>query len=768
VIHRDVKPANILVHDGQPVISDFGIALAVSAGGGGRLTETGLSLGTPHYMSPEQATGDGGVGPATDIYALGCVLYEMLVGEPPYTGSTPQAVLGKIITAEPVSATKARRSVPANVDAAVRKALEKLPADRFGSAGEFARALGDPWFRHGDTSAIRAVERRGLWNPLSVGASAAAVLAAAVAVWAMLDPAPPAPVERFALDIDVGSAPAVLPDGSGVVYAAEGQLVVRRWDALPSVPIPGTEGVNQASLNYAVSPDAMEIAFIVSGELRVAPLAGGVVRALTDSVSCCMAWGTDGFIYYSSPGGNINRVPAAGGAVEVVTRREVGAGLQSDFHVLPGGAIGLFSQWDFRGTTGRIEAIRMATGERRVLTPGLKPNVTSTGHLVFASPDGQILAAPFDAEALELSGPAVPVVDGVYISPTGSPHYSLAADGTLAYSRGTTGSNEVEFVWVSRSGEVTPVDEGERFVLPFGRPSLRLSRLVRPFGRPPHTLPPDGNRIAFSAEVDGNSDIWIKNLSGGAPFRLTFGDETDENPEWSLDGESIVHLSANGTPVTADDRAVWSRRVDGVGVAERLAPGASRGMWSPDGEWLVLYRGTLAGEGSGRRDILALRPEVDTAPSALIASDDLEELSPAISRDGRWLAYTSNETGRREVYVRPFPNVDEGVWQVSLNGGTQPVWAHNGRELFFYDGPARELKAVAFTTSGTAFSRVAIASLFAVGPQYQVDILGTFYDVARDDARFLMVRSYGSDEVEPASVVLVRNFFEELLARVPN
>ena len=173
VIHRDVKPANVLMLDGKPVISDFGIALAVGAAGGSRLTETGLSLGTPHYMSPEQATGDQNVGPQTDTYALGCVLYEMLIGEPPYTGPNAQAVLGQIITTEPVSAAKKRPSVPGNVDAAIRKALEKLPADRFASVQDFAGALANGGFQHGEAAAAR----RSLWNPLSIGATGVAALA---------------------------------------------------------------------------------------------------------------------------------------------------------------------------------------------------------------------------------------------------------------------------------------------------------------------------------------------------------------------------------------------------------------------------------------------------------------------------------------------------------------------------------------------------------------------------------------------------------------
>ncbi len=245
VIHRDIKPANVLLLEGKPVISDFGIALAVGAAGGGRLTETGLSLGTPHYMSPEQATGDRAVGASTDTYALGCVLYEMLVGEPPYPGTTAQAVLGKIIAGKPVSATDERPSIPANVDAAIRKALEKLPADRFTSAQDFVRALGDEHFRYGEEAAAGAgAAAVGPWNRLTMVFAALATVTTIGFGWAFLRPPPPGPITRVsvllpegqALNLDSGTFD-LSSDGSLMVYTGIGdegrsQLWLRQWDAL--------------------------------------------------------------------------------------------------------------------------------------------------------------------------------------------------------------------------------------------------------------------------------------------------------------------------------------------------------------------------------------------------------------------------------------------------------------------------------------------------------------------------------------------------------
>ena len=336
VVHRDVKPANILLVAGRPVLSDFGIALAVGAAGGGRLTETGLSLGTPHYMSPEQATGDAHVGPATDLYALGCVLYEMLTGEPPHTGSTAQAVLGKIITEPPASVREQRRSVPANVDAAIRRALEKVPADRFRSAGEFARALADPGFRHG--AGAGAVGAGSRWKRLAVGSIALAGVLAIVAgglAWALLRPAAPAPVTRYALAFPPGQQPvdpgrpsmALAPDGSSIVYVGPGpgssgqRLWVKRRDQVEPTALAGTDGAVAPSF----SPDGQWVLYMAprSGgpQLRKIAIGGGTSIALADStsgVSTGAAWLADGTIVYADSKWRLRRIPAGGGTADSV------------------------------------------------------------------------------------------------------------------------------------------------------------------------------------------------------------------------------------------------------------------------------------------------------------------------------------------------------------------------------------------------------------------------------------------------------------------
>ena len=756
VVHRDIKPGNILMSRGEPLVADFGIALAVSAGGGGRLTETGLSLGTPYYMSPEQATGDQAVGPASDTFALACVLYEMLVCEPPYPGSTAQAVLGKIIQGLPVSATAIRQSVPANVDAAIGKALEKLPADRFTGAQDFAKALADPAFRHREVDGAVMGAGPGPWKQLTLTFASLFVLATGVAGWSLLRPDPPQPVERFSLDLEVAGFPGVSPDGSAMAIvgaAANGggeQLWLRRWDNPVPTPIPGTEGGDISASGPVISPTGNEVAWIVDGQLKLASLGGGVVRTLADSVICCSRWGPDGFIYYSRVGGAINRVPATGGAEEGVTQQDQeDEGTHGHFQVLEGGEVAVFTVWG--SATARIEAMRLSTGERKVLTPGVRPYLTPMGHLVFGSADAQILAAPFDAENMELTGAPVPLVEGVFVTGQGDMAYSLSESDTLVYLPAAGAAGQSEFVWVTRSGQATPVDPGYTLNLPTNY-GWRLS--------------PDETRIAFNSTADGNDDVRIKHLPDGPEERITFSEDVDYRPLWTPDGQSVTYFSGP----TPEDRNVWSRRADGTGDAVLVLDderSLNQGSWSPDGEWLVVRATATAAMGLGLRDILAFRPGVDSAAAPLVASPEFAEAAPAMSPDGKWLAYSSNETGRDEVFVRPFPNVDSTRVRVSTDGGIAPVWAKGGRELFFVDEDRGLVAAQFDPVSGQVLAK---ETLFTIPAVYRVGSGLNFYDVSSDGERFLMARPYTGDteDAEPPGFVLVQNFFEELKRLVPN
>jgi len=458
VIHRDIKPANILLQAGRPVVSDFGIALAVSAGGGGRLTETGLSLGTPHYMSPEQATGGQSVGPATDIYALGCVLYEMLVGEPPYTGSTPQAILGKIIQAQPVSATEMRRTVPANVDAVIRKALEKVPADRFATARELALALAQDSFRYDPTraaggrrSAPPSATESGAWRvPASI------VIAAVMTVVAAVDWLRPAPtrglteVARFQIPIpdsvplDLGGNSADLaisPDGRLVLYQTRDaesryQLVVRSLDRVETTALRGGEG----AVAPFVSDDGQQIGFFDRDgtTLRVAPAGGGppVVLARVPA-SRGADWLPDGRIVLGTQSSGLYEVPSGGGEPRALTALREGEGSHGMPHVISGRQAVVFVITPPAGSAavdGRLAVLDMESGEISGLgLAGSDPRYAGSGHLVYSTGDGSLRAIGFDAASLKAMGTPVPLVERVVTKASGSANYDISDNGTLVY-----------------------------------------------------------------------------------------------------------------------------------------------------------------------------------------------------------------------------------------------------------------------------------------------------------------------------------------------
>ena len=607
VIHRDIKPANILLQDGEPVVADFGIALAVGAAGGARLTETGLSVGTPFYMSPEQATGDQAVGASTDTYALGSVLYEMLVGEPPYPGTTAQAVLGKIIAGKPITPTEQRPSIPANVDAALRKALEKLPADRFRSAEEFAKSLGSEHFRYGEPAAVVAGAAGGPWNRLSLATTASTLVLALALGWALLRSEAPTPLARFSSPFEEGQRP--LPtsfvrftaDGSALVYAGPGesgqstQLWIRRWADLDATPIRGTEGAG----TFVLSPDGREVAFVLAtGAVRVAALDGGQGRALVDQANSVWTWSSDGTVYFTQPVPPVvlARVPATGGGSEVVenfTDLLEGELAHALLSLLPGERMGVFQvYYALSGEDAELWTIDLDTGEREFLTAGNTPRYASSGHLFFGTAEGVLMAAPIDPGSAKFTEPPLPVADGLTLGPLGTVNYAVSQDGTLIYSVGGGGGGSgIEAVWVARSGDAAPVDPGWQFspgILNFGM-----------------SLSPDGEQVALTNMVDGNEDVWIKRLPDGPFERLTFDDVAETDPAWSADGQYVMYVKEESL-----NYDVWRRRADGTGAPELLLDDERtlhQVQVGPEGEWLVFRAGLFLGP-LGQRDIVGFRP----------------------------------------------------------------------------------------------------------------------------------------------------------------
>jgi hypothetical protein len=753
VVHRDIKPGNILLSRGEPLVADFGIALAVGAGGA-RLTETGLSVGTPYYMSPEQATGDQAIGPSADIYALACVLFEMLVGEPPYLGNTAQAVLGKIIQGLPVSATAARKTVPTNVDAAIRKALEKLPADRFTRAADFGAALSDPGFRHGleaGTAGVAGDARR--WRTVALAAIALAVVSLTAGVLGVFgdDPVPPQVLRQ---KIEMPSAGpgvrwglmmALAPDGSGMVYLDTDEdgrqaLYYKARHETEGTPLPDTEDVDAV----AFSPDGTMIVFNQRGSLVTRPVRGGAATTLATGVDTGtpgLDWLSDGTILYEiADGDQVGRIPGDGSAP---TDTIIRMGSLRWTHGIEGHEAALV----LRCPGCDLGVVDLETGELVDLMRDVaRAWYVPTGHIVYVRSDGAVYATPFDPETREMGAIGTPLFEGVRTG-NGWADMVLGDDGTMIFVAGAGGGGGggETLTWTFRDGTFEPVD------------SNWVSEDLDP-----GALSPDGRRIVVGTAGDATMDVVVFELPNGPATRLTAGNGRYLSPTWTRDGRSIVYLD-----VTGDSAEVLRLRADGSTPTPDILLARRDGdlgypQFTPDGTGIV-----FSDFAKGRVDIAFLDLEADSLVPLL--ATESAEMAPTVSPDGRWLAYTSNITGEMEVFVRPFPDVMSGRTQVSIGGGIEPVWAKGGGELFYRsaDGP---LVAAAYAADST-FVVESRTDLFDFGgDRYIVRIAGRSYDVDATGERFLTVRFDGAPaeagDAPPVDMILVQNWFEELRQRL--
>jgi len=773
VIHRDIKPENILLQNGRPMVADFGIALAVSAAAGGRMTETGLSLGTPHYMSPEQATAEKEITARSDVYSLASVCYEMLAGQPPHLGGSAQQIIMKII-AEPVEqVTRYRKAVAPNVAAALAKALEKLPADRFASAKEFAAALANPAFAFAGAIAGRAATggvpnwRQRLALPLAV----ALAVAAAVAVWGWFRPPPQAPVARYEVMLPEGtrlsdprsSRLAVSPDGATLAFTGYGaadspqrtatmwrddrsRIFLRRRSQLGVDLVQGSEG----AWDPFFSPDGSQIGFkqgaAYSGNLMRATVGGGAPVLVTDSAvgTSGATWGADGYIYYAvNIPGALMRVRQTGGPAESVGKLDsLGGEYRHTWpDVLPNGR-GLLLTVHREGPSA-IAVLDLATGVHRTLVAGVRALYSASGHILFVSAAGVLMAAPFDQDRMELTGDPVSLGDRLGEPyPRGAVDLTMSRSGTLWYSVGVSNDRVNDVVWVTRNGAATPLADAWP------------GRLDGP------KLSPDGRFLAITVSPTTAEDgkVWIKDLEQGPLSPLTVGREASRRAIWSRDGREVTYIS--GVPFGALYRRAADGSTDPVLVL-RDEESINEATYSPDGTWLIYRTGNL----DGQRDVYARRVGSDS--SVPLLNTRFDEHSPQLSPNGRWLAYVSSESGRSQVYVRPFPNLTDGRWPVSTNGGTEPVWARSGRELFYRQVQGDTVTQMVLEVSGgDAFvpgQRRRLFALSGVG----VNAVYPQYDVTSDGQRFVMIRITSPEAFANRGMVAVENLFAELQAKVP-
>jgi eukaryotic-like serine/threonine-protein kinase len=743
VIHRDIKPENILLHEGSALVADFGIALAVSGAGRSRLTETGLSIGTPQYMSPEQAMGDRDLDARSDIYSLGAVLYEMLAGDPPFLGSTAQAIVAKVITEKPTPITASRDTVPPVLAATVHRALAKLPADRFASAAELCDALAGrgPAAVSGATAIIAPAApgegRR--WLPLA-GWGLFAITAAALVALAFRRSSPSldrAPV-RFSIELapadrlNIGDpAPVISPDGRRIAIQAirsgRTQVLLRDLATDAIVAISGTED----GTHPFFSPNGAWIAFSADGKLRKVRVDGGSPIALAPSSWGGGSWGADGTIIYSeSYNGGLWRVNAAGGEPTRLTTPDSAAGELAHWwpQLLPDGRHVLFTNFSTPLERAKIELLDLRSGARTVLVRGAVGGVYATsGHLLYAMGE-ELLAAPFDLERLKITGEAVPAVTDVGLVPSnGEPAFSVSATGDLAYVRASSLNAPTVPVWVGRDGrEQSLLHQPGRYASP--------------------TISPDGRRVALTmTAADGNRDVWTYEPARDILTRITSGDAAEFGALWSRDGSRVIYSSERpifdlysraagaGTPesalvVSRADKYAGSLTADGAVILYSVSSQAGGEIWSAGLAGKPQPAPLLQGKGSFRH--------------------------PSIAPGGRWLAFDYDESGPRQVYLQSFPDLARERRQVSTSGGSEPRWTRGGRELVYRNGDS--LFAVTVDPASGETGRPAL--VFA-GP-YRVEALTWSYDVTPDGSRFLMVKL--PPESAPRRVEVVLNWFQEL------
>jgi serine/threonine-protein kinase len=712
-------------------VADFGIALAVSSAGGSRLTETGLSLGTPHYMSPEQATGERDAGPQGDVYSLGAVLYEVLAGEPPHTGPTAQAVLAKILTEKAPRVSLKRETVPPHVEAAVLKALERLPADRFRSAAELSAALADPAFRHGSVPAAEAEGRTGsLARRWWTGWAAAAVLGI-TAVGLALQPRASAPetettVTSFVVPFAEGEttervgswgpALALSPSGTKLAYVArrgsgtENTLYLKHVDEFEAQPVAGAEG----AWSPFFSPDEAWIGYFAENRLMKVPVAGGtpVVVAEISFGGANLGgatWLRDNTIIYSDqfrPG--LWRVSAEGGSPELIEQTVEAAPdrnlLEVWPHVLPDGEHVLFTLGTGAGAYEGLAVISLETGiAKRITEAGGSATYSPSGHLVYALA-GDLLAHPFDLDRLETTGPPVAVIKGVMMGGEGTGHFAVSETGDIAYVPGRLVGPARTVEWVTA--------EGERESLP-----------LQPGGYYTPRASPLGGQIGFFVEGAVPS-VWVFDMDRGTSRRVS---DFAWYPHWSEDGRHLVYTSHR-------NQSLIRQIADGSAAQETLVEGPlARYAQSWTGEGKLVFSELDNAETHG--DFWTIDPETDEDPEPLLRTPS-NELMPTVSPNGRWLAYVTDDSGKQEVVLRPLPGLGS-ITPVSTNGGTGPVWSPDGSELYYRDQSGDTVQAVSVSEEPTL--RLGRPRVLFTGNYIPDYPFGRSYDVSRQDGRFLMV-----------------------------
>jgi serine/threonine protein kinase/Tol biopolymer transport system component len=771
VTHRDLKPGNIMLTKSGTKLLDFGLAklkqdasptnvsLSDLPTENDPLTAQGAILGTLQYMAPEQVEGETDkIDARTDIFSFGAVVYEMATGKKAFEGNSQASIIGAILKDDPPLISALQPMTPPALDRVVKKCLAKDSDKRWQSASDVCdeiRWIAETVSRASlSPNAPASKPLFALWTAMiGLAGIVLGAVVASLATW-NLKPTPTRPVARTVINLPPGDnlarldqpALALSPDGSLLAYVSIARaggvahIYLRAMDSLEAKPIPATE----AAINPFFSPDGQWLGFFSGGKLKKVSVNGGVALTLGNaSAPSGAAWGRNGTIIFSPLTTSVlEQISDAGGPAQAVTRLEKGEGIHQWPELLPGGKAVLFVSAAGVGNP-RILVQSLSSGERRDLfLSGTAPHYATSGHLIYAQ-NGNLIATPFDSQRLQIVGVGVPVAQGIMQTGLrGGVQYTLSATGTLAYVPGGNLAAE-RLVWVSLTGT------------------------ERAIPAPPHAystprISPDGDRIAVGVS-EQDIQVWLYDVSRETLSPFTFEGTTNDMPVWTPDGKRIAFQSNRQGSLN-----IFWQLADGSGGLEQLTSSENihaPNSFSPDGQQLAYHEVSP----TAQRDIWLVRTSDPSEGSGQVRKTQpllqtpLDEAVARFSPDGHWLAYISNESGRYEVYVQAYPGPG-GKYQISTDGGTEPVWNPKGRELFYRNG--NKMMAVEITSQPTfkaGAPRMLFEGQFEPGP-FQI----ANYDVSPDGQRFLMIKpDEQSSSSSPTQIVVVQNWFEELKQKVP-
>ena len=746
IVHRDLKPGNVMVTKAGTKLVDFGLAKGGDRGvvsGASQLetmatptqplTEHGTILGTFQYMSPEQLEGANADARA-DIFALGALLYEMATGKKAFEGKNRTSLIAAIVATQPPPISSVQSTSPPALDHVIQRCLEKDPDDRWQSARDVRAQL--QWIAEGGSQVgVPAVvsSRRRSREALAWIAAALLGLAAIGFAVAWVRRAPErAPVVRFTIQTPAGLSaagpPTVSPDGrivafDGIDATGKRQIWVRSIDGLEARPLNGTEGVNRPFW----SPDSQYLAFIAGGKLKKIPAMGGLVQTICDApTGADGTWSRDGVILYD---GDLNdpifRVDAGGGVAnpEVLNDPGKNAAFVGWPQFLPDGRHFLYLSGVL--STERTLMVRALgdTEGKMLFKTNSRVAYSPLGYLLYVR-EQTLVAQRFDADSLAVTGDPVPVGEGLGVSNVGTASFSLSDNGVLAYRAGEDVGRRL--VWMDRAGKETPAVDGAR-------------------GFADTWLSPDGSRVVFDlAEGSGKGDLWIRDLGRGVTTRFTFDEVREFAPVWSPDGKAIAFSkeSATGSDLYVKDAA-------GTGEAKPLITSPLQKFptdWSATGSYLVFN----SSDTDTGWDLYALPMTGGGGEPIPLVRTRFSDQGGTVSPDGRFLAYQSNESGRNQVYVQEFPT-PHSKWQVSSDGGVDPFWRRDGRELYFR-APDLNLMAAPVQVSGATFQTGTPQAIFRA--RFASTTARARYRPAADGQRFLVLVRADDVVVPPAIVVM--------------